>query len=132
MKIADKAAIASIIIFAECIQAHPLSVASLPTGNYYYEPISAEASSKHSLFFRKSGFTIIGVEIQARNKLLCFRGIAKENEIVNVIRLFTEHSGENEFIKGKNIDLAIYQDTNRAVSDSEQEALRNCIHALWR
>ena len=134
MKIVDKLATASILLiaFTENIQAQIPSVASLPTGNYYYEQIASEASNQHHLFFRKSGFTVIGVEIRERDKMLCFRGITQENGIVNVTRLFPSyHSASNEVIEG-DFDLTNYQSSDRSVSDSEQEALRNCIHALWR
>ena len=131
----DKFAVASVLLiaFTECIQAQLPSVASLPTGNYYYEQTASEVSSQHNLFFRKSGFTVIGVEIRARNEMLCFRGITKDNGIVNVTHLLPPYHSASEFESiEEEFDLTNYQSSDRFISDSEQEALRNCIHALWR
>lgn len=103
----------------------------LPSGEYYYEEPSSWMG-EHYLFFRKSGFTVIGLEHHAHHQL-CFRGFLIENRITNITRIFPPYSPASRMeVSKEGIDLNRYQTSQRAVSRKDRETLLDCIHFFWR
>lgn len=111
---------------------HPVTLVSdLPSSEYYYERADGTAG-EHSLFFRRSGFTVIGVEMRSQSQL-CFQGFFRNNRITNMTRILPPYSPASRMeVSQEGINLARYQASQRAITDEERETLLDCIHLFWR
>lgn len=100
----------------------------IPAGDYYY---IAKKENQSSLLLRKSGFTVIGLE-KTLSKT-CFRGMAKENKIVNVTRLSLPDNPASKlrYTEGEVYNLDNYQVVPK-ITIKERKALLTCVKAFWR
>ena len=124
----------SIVLTGELTQAKSAMLANLPTGDYYYTKPHFETSKDRYLLFRKRGFTVIGVDMQFGSQKFCFRGVVKQNSIINVTRIFPPYDPASywEFLQGKAVDLNSYRKIERVVTDNDRAALLTCIQVFWR
>lgn len=112
------------------------TVESLPGGNYWFEEAAASelGRSDRSVLFRKSGNTVIGFEVLPASERFCFRGVARQNRIVDITRAFPPYTPASrwEFSADEGIDLSGYLSSDRPFTEQDREMLQTCIQMFWR
>ncbi|NEQ26964.1 MAG: hypothetical protein F6K28_49695 [Microcoleus sp. SIO2G3] len=111
------------------------SLEDLPPGEYYYEgSYSPQMKGNQYVLLRKSGKTVVGLEVRSRSRNPCFRGFADENRIVNATRVFPPYHPDSkwEFQQGEALNMNQYHRVDQAGTTSDRETLQTCLQVFWR
>ncbi len=117
---------------SQAVSLQAVSLQEMPTGEYYYS--STSAGRPQHVLLRKAGRTVIGIDLQAIEDPVCFRGWLEGDRIVNTTWLLPPYQPDARLrhTAGVMLDLATYQSLSDSPSDRDREALRSCMNFFWR
>ncbi len=123
------------VLTNELVQAQPATLADLPAGSYRYEATHVSSGAEPSqLLLWKRGHTVIGVQSRSATAKFCFRGFVEQNRIVNATRVAPPYAPDSrwEALRGDAFNLDDYRRSERALTEGDQAALRQCFQVFWR
>ncbi|MEL7072254.1 MAG: hypothetical protein AAGN15_26955 [Cyanobacteria bacterium J06581_3] len=127
--------VALLLGVSQPIQNLDLILSELPDGEHYYaKSTSHELTGDHSLFFKKWGRIVVGVDTTSALRMTCFKGFIEEDSIVNATRVLPPYtpSAEWTYQPGEMIDLGDYDRRIEAIAATDRTSLNTCLEVFAR